>query len=46
MFYLLLAIASRALISIFMRASESKIKNQMGMFAANYAACCVLSLLY
>lgn len=46
MLYLLLAIISSTLISICMRASERHITNQMGMFAANYATCCVLSIVY
>lgn len=46
MIYLLLAIVSSALISIFMRISEKYVKNEMGMFMANYAVCSLLSLLY
>ena len=46
MLYLLLAIASSALISIIMRLSERYVKNEMGMFMANYAVCMVLSYLY
>lgn len=46
MFYLILAIISSTFISILMRASEKHIANQMGMFAANYAACCALSVFY
>ena len=46
MLYLILAIMSSVLISTFMRASEKYITNQMGMFAANYAICSVLSLGY
>jgi len=46
MLYLLLAIASSALISIIMRLSEHYVKNEMGMFMANYAVCMVLSYLY
>ena len=45
MVYLLLAIASSTVISLFMRIGEKHIKNQMGMFMANYAACIFLSLL-
>ncbi len=43
--YLLLAIASSVLISTLMRAGEKHIKNEMGMFMANYLVCAVLSLL-
>ena len=46
MIYLLLAIASSALISIIMRISERYVRNEMGMFMANYAICAVLSFLY
>lgn len=45
MIYLLLAIASSALVSITMRMSEKHVKNQMGMFMANYAICSLLSYL-
>ena len=43
MLYLILAIASSAMVSICMRASEKYIKNEMGMFMANYAICIFLS---
>lgn len=46
MLYLILAIISSVLISVCMRASEKHITNQMGMFAANYAICSVLSMIY
>ena len=46
MIYLLLAIACSALISICMRISEKHIKNEMGMFMANYALCILLSFVY
>jgi len=46
MLYLGLAILASALVSTVMRLSESKIKNNMGMFVANYAACSILSLLF
>ena len=46
MIYLILAIASSALVSICMRLSEKHVKNEMGMFTANYAACVVLSFLF
>ncbi len=43
MIYLILAIASSACVSIFMRLSENYIKNEMAMFMANYGICVVLS---
>ncbi len=43
MIYLLLAIASSAMVSLTMRLSENHIKNNMVMFAANYTACLVLA---
>jgi len=46
MIYLLLAIASSALISALMRLSEDHVRNQMAMFTANYTICCGLSLYY
>lgn len=46
MLYLLLAITSSVLISIIMRISERYVKNEMGMFMANYAVCMLLSFLY
>ncbi len=46
MLYLGLAIITSALVSTVMRLSEGKIKNNMGMFVANYAACSLLSLLF
>ncbi len=46
MLYLLLAIASSAMVSICMRLSEKHIKTEMGMFMANYAACILLSFLF
>ena len=46
MLYLLLAIASSAMVSICMRFSERHIKTEMGMFMANYAACVLLSFLF
>ncbi len=45
MIYLILSIVSSALISICMRVSEKHIRNQMGMFMANYATCLLLSFL-
>lgn len=46
MIYLLLAIASSAMVSICMRLSEKYIRNEMGMFMANYAICILLSFLF
>ena len=46
MLYLFLAIASSAMVSICMRASEKHIKNEMGMFMANYAVCILLSAVF
>lgn len=46
MIYLILSIVSSALISICMRVSEKHIRNQMGMFMANYATCILLSFLF
>ena len=45
MIYLVLAILSSALISIGMRLGEKHVKNEMGMFMANYAVwfCLLLS---
>jgi len=44
--YLILAIASSALISVFMRIGEKHVTNQMGMFMTNYAVCILFALLY
>lgn len=46
MIYLILAIASSVMISIIMRVSEKYVKNEMGMFMANYVICMVLSFMY
>ncbi len=46
MLYLLLAVASSALVSIFMRLSETKIKNNIGMLCVNYFMCLVLAWSY
>ncbi len=43
MIYLVLAILSSACISVMMRASEKYVKNEMGMFMANYGVCMLLS---
>ena len=46
MLYLLLAIASSALVSICMRVSERHVSNNMVMFTVNYATCLGISALY
>ena len=46
MLYLILAIASSAMVSICMRVSERYVRNNMVMFTANYAVCLVISLFY
>lgn len=46
MIYLILAIASSMLVSVCMRLSEGKAKNNISMLAMNYAMCTVLSLAY
>ena len=46
MFYLILAIASSMLVSVCMRLSEGRAKNNISMLAVNYAMCSVMSLLY
>lgn len=46
MLYLILAIASSMLVSVCMRLSEGKAKNNISMLAMNYAMCTLLSLAY
>ena len=46
MHYLILAIASSALVSICMRVSEKHVRNNMVMFTVNYATCLTISMLY
>ena len=46
MIYLILAVVTSSLISIFMRLSEKHIKNEMGMFMTNYALCAVLAIAF
>lgn len=46
MIFLILAALSSALIAVLMRLAETKIGSRMGMFAANYAVCALLSLAY
>ena len=43
MLYLLLAIVSSTLITLFMRLGEGKIRNNMAMFTVNYLICVVMS---
>lgn len=43
MLYLLSAIASSAMVSLFLRLSENYARNTMAMFTANYAICLALS---
>ena len=46
MFYLILAIVSSMMVSVCMRLSEAKAKNNISLLAVNYAMCLVLSLAY
>ena len=46
MVYLLLAIASSALISVIMRLSADKVKGNLSMLAVNYLICMLLSAVY
>lgn len=46
MIYLVLAIASSAMISVCMRISEKHVRNTMTMFTANYAVCLAMSWFY
>ena len=46
MFYLILAIASSMLVSVCMRLSEGKAKNNISMLAVNYAMCTLLSIAF
>lgn len=46
MLYLILAIASSMLVSVCMRLSEGKAKNNISMLAVNYAMCTLLSLAF
>lgn len=43
MLYLLLAVLSSAFVSIFMRISETKVKNNIGMLCVNYLICIALA---
>lgn len=46
MFNLILAIISSALVSITMRVSEGRIKNNISMLSVNYVICMILSIVY
>ena len=46
MFNLILAIISSALVSITMRVSEGRVKNNIGMLSVNYVICMILSIVY
>jgi drug/metabolite transporter (DMT)-like permease len=46
MIYLLLAIASSAMVSLIMRLSENYISGKRGLLAVNYVMCCGLSVLF
>ncbi|MBQ7886778.1 MAG: DMT family transporter [Clostridia bacterium] len=46
MLYLILAIASSMLVSVCMRLSEGKAKNNISMLAMNYAMCTLLSIAF
>ena len=44
--FLLLAILSSALISIFMRFGTKKANNNIGMLTVNYIVCCIMAIFY
>lgn len=46
MFYLLLAITSSTLITLFLRIGDGKIRNNMSMFMTNYAICVLMSRIF
>ena len=46
MIYLILAVISSMLVSVCMRLSEGRAKNNISMLAVNYAMCSVMSLFY
>ena len=46
MIFLLLAIVSSALVSVVMRLSTGKVKNNIGMLCANYLTCTITALAY
>ena len=43
MIYLVLAFCSSAMVSVLMRASDSKVKNSLGMLTVNYIVCALLA---
>lgn len=45
MIYLILAIASSALVSVFIRLGEDRVNNQMGMLLVNYMICSVCAVI-
>jgi len=46
MIYLILAIASSAMISVFMRLSSHRIQNNIGMLLVNYLTCLIIAAAY
>ena len=46
MFYLILASASSALVSILMRLSGKRVSSDMGLLSVNYLMCTVLALVF
>ena len=46
MFYLILAIASSALVSVIMRLSDRKVTGNIAMLAVNYLMCVAVSVFY
>lgn len=46
MFYLILAILTSACVSLFMRISEGKVRNNIAMLVINYCMCALLSAFY
>ena len=46
MLFLILSIVSSTLITVFMRISEGKSKNEISLLSMNYLSCCVLSYLF
>lgn len=46
MLFLILAIVSSTLITVFMRLSEGKSKNELSLLSMNYLSCCLLSYFF
>ncbi|MBQ1258012.1 MAG: EamA family transporter [Clostridia bacterium] len=46
MLFLILSIVSSTLITVFMRISEGKSKNEISLLSMNYLSCCLLSYLF